>query len=388
MNRYYRPSNRRRFERKFNKSSAIDTSFFIKKAEALKKEEEYIPTLKYTNLNINETLKQNVLSKGYTLPTPIQDKAIGPILQGKDIVGVAATGTGKTAAFLIPLIEKIIRSKEKTEKILILIPTRELATQINAEFRALSQNTNIYSIVCIGGTNINAQIRSFRYPYNFIIATPGRLKDLYKRGVAKLNNVKYVVLDEVDRMFDMGFGNDIRFLLEEIPTPRQNLFFSATISPNIEQLFSKYLVNPEKVQIASVAGVNNIEQNVVRVPEGKTKIDILHDLLIKDDFSKVLVFGKTKWGVKSLHQQLEYRGFKVESIHGNKTQAQRQKSLNLFKESRVNILVATDVAARGIDVKDISHVINYDLPATREDYIHRIGRTGRANKTGVALTFI
>lgn len=389
MNRYYSSYSRNRGYKKnsyANSSGYLNESFYIKKADEIKTESAYVSDLKYEELAVDSQLKKNILNKGYLTPTPIQDKSINLILEGRDLIGVAKTGTGKTAAFLIPLIQKVLQNRN--EKVLMVIPTRELATQINMELKALTANTSIFSVVCIGGTNIYSQVRSLTYAYNFLIATPGRLKDLLQRNAVKLNNVKYVVLDEVDRMFDMGFGNDVRYLLEEVPKPRQSLFFSATLSPNIEQLFARYLNNPIKIEIKDIINQNNIDQNIIRVTKDKSKIEVLHDLLIKQEFKKVLIFGKTKWGVKAMHRELEVRGFKVDSLHGNKTQYQRQKSLNLFKENKVNILVATDVAARGIDVTDISHVINYDLPATKEDYIHRIGRTGRANKKGVALTFV
>ncbi|NCT55449.1 DEAD/DEAH box helicase [bacterium] len=366
--------------------NTIHESFFIKKADEIIEEEAYVSEMKFETLDINAVLKQNILKKGYTNPTPIQDKAIIPALQGKDVVGVAKTGSGKTAAFLIPIINKILANP--SEKALIIVPTRELAVQISVELKSLAQGTSINSVVCIGGTGLGPQIKSLRYPHNFIIATPGRIKDLIERRAASMQNVKYVVLDEVDRMFDMGFGKDVAFLVDKVPTPRQNFFFSATLSSNIEQLFAKYLVNPIKIDIKTTDGINTIEQDIVRIPKAVKKIDILHDLLIKEGFNKVLVFGRTKHGVKDTHQELVNRGFKADSIHGNKTQAQRQKSLNAFKENKVNILVATDVAARGIDVMDITHVINFDIPATKEDYTHRIGRTGRANKKGTALTFV
>ncbi len=385
MNRYYSQS-RRRFRGPSNNSSYINDAYYVKKADPVIETEKYIPITKYENLNINDKLKDNIKTKGYLEPTPIQDKAIQPILDGKDIIGIAKTGTGKTAAFLIPLIEKIYNNKK--DSVVIIVPTRELAVQINDEFKALTRNMKLFSVVCIGGTNIMAQVRSFKYEFNFVIATPGRLKDLIKRNYLSMESVKYVVCDEVDRMFDMGFGPDVRFLLDQMPKSRQSLFFSATLSKSIEDLFIRYLNNPIKVEIQSANASNNIEQDVVKVPAGKVKMDVLHDLLIKEEFKKVLIFGKTKWGVKSIHRELEFRGFKVDSLHGNKTQSQRQRSLTAFKENKVTILVATDVAARGIDVRDITHVINYDLPATKEDYIHRIGRTGRANKTGTALTFL
>ena len=264
----------------------------------------------------------------------------------------------------------------------------ELAQQIDMEFKSLAIGLNLYSVLCIGGTSMYSQKRDLQKYHSFLICTPGRIKDLAERRWVNLSTYNNIIMDEVDRMFDMGFGKDVAFLVDKVPTPRQNFFFSATLSSNIEQLFAKYLVNPIKIDIKTTDGINTIEQDIVRIPKAVKKIDILHDLLIKEGFNKVLVFGRTKHGVKDTHQELVNRGFKADSIHGNKTQAQRQKSLNAFKENKVNILVATDVAARGIDVMDITHVINFDIPATKEDYTHRIGRTGRANKKGTALTFV
>jgi ATP-dependent RNA helicase RhlE len=365
--------------------SRIDPAKLVNRATGVE-EIVYVAQNKFIDFNIDEKLKQNIISKGYTTPTPIQDQSIPHILQGKDVIGIASTGTGKTAAFLLPLINKVMQ--DKSQKVLIIVPTRELAMQIQDEFIAFARGTGVTSVSCIGGTSMYRQIGSLRRQYNFIIGTPGRLKDLSNRRAIDLSNCNNVVLDEVDRMLDMGFIIDIKFLLAQLPAQKQSLFFSATITREIDTLIRTFLNDPVSISLKTRDTASTVDQDVVRVTDRTKKVEILHDMLIKDEFTKVLIFAKTKMGVRKLSMSLYERGFKVESIHGDKTQSRRQKALDMFKQSRVNILVATDVAARGIDVADISHVINFDMPENYEDYIHRIGRTGRANKKGVALTFV
>ena len=366
--------------------SEIEISKYVKKTVGNITKEEYVSKTNFSELDINPKLKNNILSKGYTKPTPIQDQTIPEILEGKDILGIANTGTGKTAAFLIPLIEKVL--KNKFEKVLIMAPTRELALQINDELKELSKSLGIYSATCIGGASIRYQILLLNRNPNFVIGTPGRLKDLVNRKYLNLSKFKNIVLDEVDRMLDMGFINDIKHLVALLPSPRQSLFFSATISKEADSLIKGFLSSPVKISVKSGDTAENVEQDIVKVVDKSKKIDSLHDLLIKDEFKKVLIFGRTKRGVENLSRDLRERGFKVDSIHGDKSQSRREKVLGLFKANKIQSLVATDVAARGLDIADITHVINYDLPATYEDYVHRIGRTGRANKTGKALTFV
>jgi superfamily II DNA/RNA helicase len=316
----------------------------------------------------------------------IQDRAIPEILQGKDLIGIANTGTGKTASFLIPLIQKII--KDRNEKVLIVLPTRELALQIVDELNAFARSLNINSALCIGGSSMSRQIYALKRNPNFVIGTPGRLKDLINRNLLRVPGFTNVVLDEVDRMLDMGFVHDIKHLISLLPAKRQSLFFSATVSREVDNLIMGFVKNPVKISVKSGETADNIEQDIVRVKDKTKKIETLHDLLIKEEFKKVLIFGRTKRGVEHLSRSLHERGFKVGSIHGNKSQSQREKVLSLFKANHLQTLVATDVAARGLDIVDITHVINYDPPATYDDYVHRIGRTGRANKIGKALTFI
>ena len=271
---------------------------------------------------------------------------------------------------------------------LIIVPTRELALQIVDELRAFSKSLNIYSATCIGGANIRSQIFSLQRNPAFVVGTPGRLKDLINRKCLNLSRFTNVVLDEVDRMLDMGFVNDIKYFISLLPVKRQSLFFSATVPKEADNLIRGFLNNHIKISVKSGDTPDNVEQDIVKVRDKSQKIESLHDLLIKDEFKKVLVFGRTKRGVEHLSNTLRERGFKVGAIHGNKSQTKREKVLSLFKTNQLQTLVATDLAARGLDIPDITHVINYDLPATYDDYIHRIGRTGRANKRGTALTFV
>lgn len=366
-------------------SAFMDISKFVNKAVITEVMPDFKPEHMFKDFLIDERLKNNIIKKKYVTPTPIQDRTIPHILQGKDIVGVANTGTGKTAAFLIPLIDKVLRNR--TEKILIMVPTRELATQIDDELRGFAQLLSIFSVCCVGGASLGRQLGMLRKSNNFIIGTPGRLKDLVERKAIKLSEFNSVVLDEADRMLDMGFIHDMRFMIALLPKARQTLFFSATMSHEIEVLVREFLRDPISISVKTGDTAKSVDQDVVRVGP-RNKIDVLHDLLTQADFTKVLIFGKTKHGVERLKENLVSRGFKSESIHGNKKQSGRQKALDMFKIGHIKVLVATDVAARGIDVSDISHVINYDLPATYDDYIHRIGRTGRAGKKGKAITFV
>ncbi len=387
---FKRGGNPSRFKRGDRQGEKIDYARFINKATHIEKEEVIVAENNFHDFKIDELLKAAILSKGYGTPTPIQDKSIPHVLKGADIVGIANTGTGKTAAFLIPLINKVLSNRN--EQILIVVPTRELAIQIDEELKGFTKNLKscprIFSVVCVGGANIRPQIAELRYHNNFIIGTPGRLKDLIERKMIKLPQFNTIVLDEADRMLDMGFVGDMRFVMSQMPKNRHTLFFSATLSPEIEKLISEFLREPVRVSVKTRDTSKNVDQDVVKIQRGDMKIDVLHNLLKKEDFSKVLIFGRTKPGVERLSRELMKKGFKSESIHGDKNHHQRQRALKSFKENQVQILVATDVAARGLDIKDVSHVINYDLPATYDDYIHRIGRTGRGNKRGKALTFI
>ncbi|MDO8435890.1 MAG: DEAD/DEAH box helicase [bacterium] len=364
----------------------IDPKRFVNKALTAERDENFISKHKFQDFKIDQRLIRTVMAKGYNAPTPIQDQIIPHIIAGFDVVGIADTGTGKTAAFLLPLINKILQNPR--EQILIVAPTRELAIQIDQDLKFFAKGMRVFSVCCVGGMSIGRQISELRYNYSLIIGTPGRLKDLMERRMINLSRFTTVVLDEADRMLDMGFINDTRFLMNEMSKEHQTLFFSATLSNDIERVIKEFTKNPIRISVKTRDTSKNVEQDIIRIEQGKTKLDILNNLLNQAEFNKVLIFGRTKYGVEKLSRMLAGKGFKVESIHGNKSHPQRQKALGMFKDNRVQVLVATDVAARGLDIADVSHVINYDIPATYDDYIHRIGRTGRWNKRGIAITFV
>ncbi|MFA6527795.1 MAG: DEAD/DEAH box helicase [Candidatus Babeliales bacterium] len=365
------------------KIKKFDPSDFIKKVEQLVPSAVYTPKHTFSDFLIEEQLKKNILKRGYTAPTPIQDQAIPLLLEGKDVVGTANTGTGKTAAFLIPLVNNLLT--KKTKRVLIITPTRELAAQIQDELSFFKENTPFSSALCIGGLNINHQINLLSKHPEFVIGTPGRLKDLEQHRLLRLSDYTSIVLDEVDTMLDMGFINDMTYIISRLPKDRHSLFFSATISQEIKGIMDGFLRNPIMISVKTRQAAENVNQDVIKT---NNKIETLHDLLIKPDFTKVIVFVRTKHSADKLAKNLKERGFQIVTIHGDKTQMQRKKALELFKDDHVKILLATDIVARGIDIDDVSHIINFDMPQTHDDYIHRIGRTGRANKVGQALTFI
>jgi superfamily II DNA/RNA helicase len=363
----------------------INPSLFVRKAEQNIVQQEYEAQFKFSDFSIHEQIKANIERKGFATPTPIQDQVIPLALQGKDVIGIANTGTGKTAAFLIPLINKVLGNRG--EKVLIVAPTRELAFQIQDDFRNLSLNTKLASVLVIGGASMFVQFRQLERNHHFLIGTPGRIKDLVQRGKIHLSMYRSLVLDEVDRMLDMGFINDIRFFVEKMPIERQTLFFSATIANQMLPLMNSFLKDPVRISVKVQETVGLVDQDIIRV-NGRNKTELLHEILRQEMFEKVLVFGRTKRGVEKLSELLVAKGHRAAAIHGNKSQGQRQRALDLFRRGEVRILLATDVASRGLDINNVSHVINFDQPETYEDYIHRIGRTGRANKKGSALTFI
>jgi ATP-dependent RNA helicase RhlE len=392
----YRDRSRNNFSRRsnysqsggsrFKRGQTLDVNRFVNKAQDIAVTENKSIHQSFDEFDLTNPLKQNIQAKGYTIPTPIQDQAIKPILEGLDLIGLANTGTGKTGAFLIPIINKIF--KDRDQAALIVAPTRELAIQINEELRSLTIDMKIYSALVIGGANIQRQIFNLQRNPHVVIATPGRLKDLIQRRKIYLEDYSTFVLDEVDLMVDIGFIQDIKYFVSLLPKVRQSLFFSATISPKVREVLQNFVQNPVTVSIQKQSTSENVDQDVIKVISREKKIDQLHDLLIKAEFSKVLIFGRTKHGVDKLNKELIARGFKTSAIHGNKNQSQRQRALQSFKQNETQILLATDVASRGLDIDNVSHVINYEVPETYDDYIHRIGRTGRANKKGVALTFI
>ncbi len=364
----------------------LDPSRFVKKAIRTTETEPFNPKHRFADFRMHDIIKKNAYAKGFVNPTPIQDGAIPHALSGRDVIGIANTGTGKTVAFLLPLIDKVFRGHD--ERVLIVLPTRELAQQVEVEFRHFSRGLRLRAAVVIGGTGFDRQIAAIRKHPEFVIGTPGRIKDLVDRRILDLSVFNNVVLDEADRMLDMGFIKDAREIMSSVAEKRQVLFFSATMPREIGDLARTFLSDPVTVEVKSRATSENVEQDIITVKEHSQKLDILHDLLLKADFGKVLVFRRTKRGASGLARALEHRGFRADSIHGDKTQRQRERALRNFSEGHLQVLVATDVAARGIDVPDVTHVINYDLPENYEDYVHRIGRTGRGTKTGHALTFV
>lgn len=347
---------------------------------------EYVNINTFNNFKIDEKLKRNVLDKHFGNPTPIQDQAIPQILEGKDLIGIANTGTGKTAAFLIPLLDKII--KDRSQKVLIVAPTRELASQIRDEFYFFSRGLGIFSALCIGGENMNRQKQELRRNPNFIIGTPGRLLDHIDSRNLRLDDCASVVLDEADHMVDIGFLKDIKYLISLLPRIRQSLFFSATIDGKVKEVLNSFVKNPITVSVKIRDTAENVKQEVIKIGHQGQKINMLHDLLVKREFEKVLIFARTKHGVQNLSDELIKRGFRADAIHGNKRQSQRLRTLDKFKRNSISILIATDVASRGLDIPNVSHVINFDQPESYDTYIHRIGRTGRADKSGIALTFV
>lgn len=364
----------------------FDPSNVIKAPQVVQKVQEYKVNNSFNDFGLESALVKNIIQHGYANPTPIQDKAIPVVLKGNDLIGIANTGTGKTAAFLIPLINQILLDRNK--RVLIMAPTRELAAQIRDEFYSFSNNLNVYCVLCIGGGNMRRQIDNLRRNPNIVIGTPGRIKDLLKTGNLNVSKFTTVILDEADHMVDIGFIHDIKFMISLLPKNRQSLFFSATIDGKVSEIIKGFVNNPVTISVKTNETSENVEQKTIKVLDNTKKVEQLHQLLIQKEFEKVLVFGRTKYGVQRLSDELIKRGFKADAIHGNKNQNQRMRTLDKFKRNEIQILLATDVASRGLDIPNVSHVINYELPESYEAYVHRIGRTGRADKKGVALTFV
>lgn len=367
--------------------ATIDPNKFVNKASDKQASPVYVAKHQFVDFPFSKELQDNIAKKGYRTPSAIQDQTIGHILKGKDVIGLANTGTGKTAAFLLPTIDKLLKDKRPFSTI-ILAPTRELAQQIDEQFSAFSSGLGLRSVQLVGGSNIGRQMAILRRKPHVIIATPGRLMDLIARKEVPLQGVKTLILDEADRMLDMGFVNDIRKIVLGLPEDRQTLFFSATITPRVNQLTKEFLRDPETVSVVTASTSEHVDQNVIEVGPQDDKMDKLFSLLGDDSLDKVLIFGKTKYGVQRLSDNLCKRDIGSVAIHGNKSQSQRQRALKTFKDGEARIMVATDVAARGLDIPNVSHVINFDQPATYEDYVHRIGRTGRGDATGIAWTFV
>ena len=363
----------------------IDVNKFINKAIP-KEEETYVSTHTFADFTTSGIMLANLEAKGFTTPSPIQDQAIPVVNTGVDVVGIASTGTGKTAAFLIPLINKLMKNRE--QKVMVLAPTRELAQQIETEFRIFAKGMRLFSVSCVGGAPIGKQMSELSRGVHVVIGTPGRVKDLIDRNKIVMREFHSIVLDEADRMLDMGFIEDMRYILGQMPDTRQSLFFSATFSPEIKRLCVDFLKDPITITIPSRDTASSVDQNVVRVIDRAKKIDQLHDILIQPHANKVLIFRETKRSVDDLADELQGRGFKALALHGDMRNRERERAVRALATGDAHIVIATDVAARGIDIPDISHVINYDIPSTYDTYVHRIGRTGRGTKSGTALTFI
>ncbi len=347
---------------------------------------DYTPTHNFVDFPIADVLKTNLAAKGFVTPSPIQDQTIPLGIEGKDVIGIANTGTGKTAAFVIPILQALI-TRQQT-KALIVAPTRELAQQIEEECRSIGRGGAFRGALLIGGTGMGAQLRDLRNKPRLVIGTPGRIKDHLERRSLQLDLFNLVVLDEVDRMLDMGFLPDVSFILKSLSPTRQSFFFSATVDSRVQGLIQTFASDPQTVSVKSAESSDHVNQDVVRYAGPSDKLDKLHNILISEGVTKAIVFDETQRSVERLSNELIARGFAADSIHGGKSQGQRKRALDSFKASRTNILVATDVAARGIDVADITHVINFSQPQSYQDYVHRIGRAGRAGRVGHALTFI
>ncbi len=346
--------------------------------------------MNFSQLGLSTPQLRAVESLGYETPTPIQRQAIPVVLSGRDMIGCAETGTGKTAAFLLPIIQRISESSRRGIRVLVIAPTRELALQIERNYGELNQAKANRCVIAIGGTNIRSQIAALRRDTAVLVATPGRLLDLTTRGVVNLSTVEIVVLDEADRMLDMGFLPAIRRVLSMLPTKRQTLLFSATMSPSIEQLARSTMRDPMLIEVSPRGRAATMVEQIAYQVAPECKTSFLLELLEKQTkpFERVLVFTRTRRGAERLSHVLSARDHSVKRIHADRTQPQREAALRAFSDGRARVLVATDIAARGLDVEAVSHVINYDIPAAPEDYVHRVGRTGRAGNQGQAISIV
>lgn len=370
-----------------NKESTLSPHLFEKRA--IESETvTYQSTRKITDLPVNPKILANLTKKGYTVPTEIQDKSIEAILAGRDVIGIAQTGTGKTGAFLIPTLHHLL-GKAPANQMLIVSPTRELAVQINEELKSISAGLGIFSTCLIGGTNLAKDLQNLRKPNHIIVGTPGRINDLARQRALRFDQFQILVLDEFDRLLDMGFYRDIQIMVEAMKNREQTVLFSATEDKKQKPIIDSLLVNPVSVRVSTgnVSG-DHIDQETVKVNPGENKMNVLIRMLRQDDFKKVIVFADTKRWVKVVCRDLLAAGIKADQIHGNKSQNYRLQALSNFKKEAIQVLVATDVAARGLDISQVSHVINYQQPKSMDSYIHRIGRTGRAGLSGKAYTFI
>ncbi|MCB8964909.1 MAG: DEAD/DEAH box helicase [Bacteroidales bacterium] len=370
-----------------SKNSSIDPKLFVKKAVA-QEVIKHTPTQLIEELPVNPKIVSNLLKKGFKNPTEIQEKTLDAILEGRNLLGLAQTGTGKTAAFLVPIIHNLINQKPNFQ-VLIVSPTRELALQIDEEFKSISKDLNLFCTSLIGGTNVGRDINNLRRPSHLIIGTPGRISDMVRQRALNLKNFSVLVLDEFDRLLDMGFSRDIQFFVDGMSNRKQTVLFSATEEKSQKAIIDRILENPVEIRVRTGnVSADSIEQDVVVVKNGENKMNVLINMVRDESFEKVLVFAETKRWVSRICRDLRVAGIMADEIHGNKSQNYRINALNSFKNKKIQVLVATDVAARGLDISNVSHVINYQQPKNIDSYIHRIGRTGRAGESGKAFTFI
>ena len=370
------------------KKSDLEPSMMVNTTIKIKEEKNYFQTRAFYELDISPKLQSRIKNKGFNKTTEIQDKTFEIVSQGKSVIGIANTGTGKTGAFLIPIINRLINNKNEN-KTIVLIPTRELAQQVEQEFKSLSKGLKIFSSCFIGGTNVNKDINKLRRLNHIIIGTPGRINDMINRRALKLHDFTKLVLDEFDTMLDMGFLQEVQKIINQMHKRNQTILFSATENPKQQNIIDNLVKQYKKVKVSEgKANTDNIYQEVIKPKDDEEKNKILVDLLRKKEFKKVLIFSETKRQVSKLCRVLKKFDLKVDEIHGDKSQQYRSKAIQKFKLGSIQIMVATDVASRGIDIDNITHVINYRIPSSKESYIHRIGRTGRAGKEGYALTFI
>lgn len=386
-NQRFRPNNNsHKQNRRGKKASTIDPKLLVNEASAVEPSESYQEAT-YAELPLHTALQSRIARKGFTHPTEIQHRTIHEQIRGRDVLGLAQTGSGKTAAFLIPIIHQLLTEEHKF-KTLIVVPTRELALQVEQEFRSLTSGLKLNSTCLIGGTSVSKDVRTLQRSLDIVIGTPGRIMDLIQRRALRLKSFSKLILDEFDRMLDMGFVRDVRQIAMEMHKRNQTILFSATENPKQRAIINEFLNNPVEIRVISnFKNGDHINQEVRHISNQEDKFQVLLGLIGQQHFSKVLVFDETKRRVDRLTKRLRSSNIRVDQIHGDKSQNYRNKALKKFQQGSIQILVATDVAARGIDVDDVTHVINYQLPQDMDSYIHRIGRTGRAGKVGHAITF-
>lgn len=375
-------------QKKAPKVSKLNSEMFVAKAS-----NEKVKSIKsdrlFTDLNLHSQLQGNIDKMGFTAMTEIQDKSFEQLFEGENIIGIANTGTGKTGAFLIPILDKYLKNPDEKKPTIIIVPTRELALQVYDEFKKLALSTRIVATCFIGGTNIEKDMRTLRNHSDIVIGTPGRLLDLKNRDCLKLTKFEVLILDEFDKMLDMGFIQDIRKLISHMKNRKQTILFSATKAPKQQKIIDEIVQNPYLVEIHSGdQSSKNVEQDIIKIGENEDKFKRLLSLLEDKSFDKIILFTETKHLANRISKKLNSSGVTSDQIHGNKSQNYRINALNKFKKGEVRVLVATDVAARGIDIDDVSLVINYQKPMDYDTYIHRVGRTGRAGKSGKAITFV